>query len=98
MVKQGLMVGVRGFEPPASASRTQRSTGLSHTPTCMLITPEFCVFFNWPSEFTTFSKVVESKFSGRGDDLRGNVAAYRVTRGGHCRVRRAVQPFGLDVV
>ena len=33
MVKQGLMVGVRGFEPPASASRTQRSTGLSHTPT-----------------------------------------------------------------
>ncbi len=27
------MVGVRGFEPPASASRTQRSTRLSHTPT-----------------------------------------------------------------
>src|SRR5471032_166306 len=27
------VVGVRGFEPPASASRTQRSTGLSHTPT-----------------------------------------------------------------
>src|SRR5450830_1095457 len=26
------MVGVRGFEPPASASRTQRSTRLSHTP------------------------------------------------------------------
>src|SRR5471030_1357554 len=28
-----VVVGVRGFEPPASASRTQRSTGLSHTPT-----------------------------------------------------------------
>ncbi len=27
------LVGVRGFEPPASASRTQRSTRLSHTPT-----------------------------------------------------------------
>jgi hypothetical protein len=27
------MVGVRGFEPPTSASRTQRSTKLSHTPT-----------------------------------------------------------------
>lgn len=26
------MVGVRGFEPPTSASRTQRSTKLSHTP------------------------------------------------------------------
>src|SRR5205085_6809223 len=25
-------VGVRGFEPPTSASRTQRSTKLSHTP------------------------------------------------------------------
>ena len=30
-LKQG-MVGVRGFEPPTSASRTQRSTKLSHTP------------------------------------------------------------------
>ncbi len=27
------VVGVRGFEPPTSASRTQRSTKLSHTPT-----------------------------------------------------------------
>lgn len=27
------MVGVKGFEPSASASRTQRSTKLSHTPT-----------------------------------------------------------------
>ena len=26
------MVGVRGFEPPASWSRTKRSTELSHTP------------------------------------------------------------------
>ena len=26
------LVGVRGFEPPTSASRTQRSTKLSHTP------------------------------------------------------------------
>ena len=26
------LVGVRGFEPPASASRTQRSTRLSYTP------------------------------------------------------------------
>ena len=25
-------VGVRGFEPPTSRSRTVRSTGLSHTP------------------------------------------------------------------
>ncbi len=30
------LVGVRGFEPPASWSRTKRSTKLSHTP-CMLI-------------------------------------------------------------
>ena len=28
------MVGVRGFEPPTPASRTQCSTRLSHTPTC----------------------------------------------------------------
>ena len=27
------MVGVGGFEPPASRSRTERSTKLSHTPT-----------------------------------------------------------------
>ena len=27
------MVGVKGFEPSASASRTLRSTKLSHTPT-----------------------------------------------------------------
>ncbi len=27
-----LLVGVRGFEPPASWSRTKRSTKLSHTP------------------------------------------------------------------
>ncbi len=26
------VVGVRGFEPPTSATRTQRSTKLSHTP------------------------------------------------------------------
>ncbi len=26
------MVGVRGFEPPTSRSRTARSTKLSHTP------------------------------------------------------------------
>ena len=26
------MVGVRGFEPPASWSRTKHSTKLSHTP------------------------------------------------------------------
>src|SRR5471032_3421772 len=31
-MEQTGMVGVRGFEPPASASRTQRSTRLSHTP------------------------------------------------------------------
>lgn len=29
------MVGVRGFEPPASASRTRRSTRLSYTPEAM---------------------------------------------------------------
>ena len=27
-----LVVGVRGFEPPTSASRTQRATGLRYTP------------------------------------------------------------------
>jgi hypothetical protein len=31
-ISQGLMVGVRGFEPPAPASRTQCSTRLSYTP------------------------------------------------------------------
>jgi hypothetical protein len=30
--REGL-VGVRGFEPPTSQSRTERSTKLSHTPT-----------------------------------------------------------------
>lgn len=29
------MVGVRGFEPPAPASRTQCSTRLSYTPTTL---------------------------------------------------------------
>ena len=29
-----MLVGVTGFEPAASASRTQRSTKLSHTPIC----------------------------------------------------------------
>ena len=28
------MVGVRGFEPPTPASRTQYSTRLSYTPNC----------------------------------------------------------------
>ena len=28
----GFLVGVRGFEPPASWSRTKHSTKLSHTP------------------------------------------------------------------
>ena len=32
LISKGDLVGVRGFEPPASASRTQRSTRLSHTP------------------------------------------------------------------
>lgn len=27
------MVGVRGFEPPTSSSRTKRATGLRYTPT-----------------------------------------------------------------
>ena len=31
------MVGARGFEPPASASRTQRSTRLSHAPTLKVV-------------------------------------------------------------
>lgn len=31
------MVGVRGFEPPASWSRTKRSTKLSHTPNITII-------------------------------------------------------------
>ena len=30
------MVGVKGFEPSTSASRTQRSTKLSHTPAASL--------------------------------------------------------------
>ena len=30
------LVGVRGFEPPASASRTQRSTRLSYTPSWII--------------------------------------------------------------
>ena len=29
-----MMVGVRGFEPPTPASRTQYSTRLSYTPSC----------------------------------------------------------------
>ena len=33
------MVGVRGFEPPTSATRTQRSTRLSHTPTAGKVGP-----------------------------------------------------------
>ena len=32
----GFLVGVRGFEPPASWSRTKHSTKLSHTPSCYL--------------------------------------------------------------
>ena len=31
------MVGLTGFEPAASASRTQRSTKLSHSPTLLLV-------------------------------------------------------------
>ncbi len=31
---RGKMVGVRGFEPPTPASRTQYSTRLSYTPRC----------------------------------------------------------------
>ena len=34
-----LMVGVRGFEPPTPASRTQYSTRLSYTPFLMLVKP-----------------------------------------------------------
>ena len=34
------MVGVGGFEPPTSRSRTERSTKLSHTPTRGRILPE----------------------------------------------------------
>lgn len=31
-VLRAFFVGVRGFEPPTSRTRTVRSTGLSHTP------------------------------------------------------------------
>ena len=34
------LVGVGGFEPPTSRSRTERSTKLSHTPTRGRILPE----------------------------------------------------------
>jgi hypothetical protein len=44
-----ILVGVRGFEPPASASRTQRSTRLSHTPMPMIITAENMVLINGAS-------------------------------------------------
>jgi hypothetical protein len=33
--KEEILVGVRGFEPPASTSRTWRSTRLSYTPNCV---------------------------------------------------------------
>lgn len=37
----GILVGVRGFEPPASWSRTKHSTKLSHTPKKYLICYQF---------------------------------------------------------
>jgi hypothetical protein len=33
----GILVGARGFEPPTSRSRTERSTRLSHAPTSKVI-------------------------------------------------------------
>ena len=40
------MVGVRGLEPPASWSRTKRSTKLSHTPDDFHIINESSIFVN----------------------------------------------------
>ena len=41
------MVGVRGFEPPASWSRTMRSTKLSHTPNYVCISDLTIVNYNY---------------------------------------------------
>src|ERR1700709_1237173 len=44
---KGKMVGARGFEPPASWSRTRRSTKLSHAPTNSLSLTLFaCARYN----------------------------------------------------
>jgi hypothetical protein len=47
------VVGVRGFEPPASASRTQRSTRLSHTPHYRSTVVKLQQNFNLPSSVHT---------------------------------------------
>ena len=40
LMRLSFLVGMTGFEPAASASRTQRSTKLSHIPICIIHVPQ----------------------------------------------------------
>ena len=56
MISQGLtashlIVGATGFEPATSASRTQRSTKLSHAPSYLLTNKSMSVANNNLSQF-----------------------------------------------
>ncbi len=70
------MVGVRGFEPPASWSRTKHSTKLSHTPLHLLdkytINERFCqeLFLKNPAYFSIFSKQYIPKSGVRSEKKR----------------------------
>ena len=56
------LVGVRGFEPPASWSRTKHSTKLSHTPINILFSaPLLSGAQNIISQYTDFVNIVLQK-------------------------------------
>ena len=45
-ILNGFYVGVTGFEPATSASRTQRATGLRYTPNREILLAKLAVFFS----------------------------------------------------
>ena len=65
------MVGVRGFEPPASASRTQRSSQtephpdrcFARVPRCFINISRFCVFASGIGDFSSI--IFEKSFYAR---------------------------------
>jgi ribosomal protein L15 len=60
------LVGMRGFEPPVSASRTQRSTSLSHIPIEEMLSSQDD--FGWQGLFLYFLVLSASCFSTNKTD------------------------------
>ena len=99
---RALMVGVTGFEPATSSSRTTRATKLRHTPRCLCCPQGATTRKNNPETASTRNRgsVLPAGRRPRGPSTRalcrgqGQQARLRAAGEAHWRVARGAQPGG----